>query len=175
MQLKVSSSIVLTPLSTSHALELFEAVELSRNNLSQYMPWEKSVIDRESAEDYIDKRLNSGEEGAEWFAINFKNKFGGVFAIKSINRNFSTCELGYWLSDNARGNRVIGQVLENAVPYLANKQNISVIEFHCLESNAASIRIVERVGAKFQSKIANILDVPHKEPSLCIYALEVQA
>jgi len=34
---------------------------------------------------------------------------------------------------------------------------------------------VERVGAKFQRKIANILDVPHKEQSLCIYTLEVQA
>lgn len=173
MERFISTDIVLKDLKVSDALALLGAVEYSRANLSKYMPWEKSVVNLASAQSYIESRLNSGVEGSEWFAIYFKNQFGGVFGIKSINFDSKVCELGYWLSDNARGNRVIGQVLDVVIPYLLNDQGVGEIEFHCLESNSASVKIVKRAGATLKRRINNTLDVPNKEQSMCIYALEV--
>ncbi|MGF1701489.1 GNAT family N-acetyltransferase [Photobacterium makurazakiensis] len=175
MKRKVSEDIFLTPLKNSDALALYEAVEFSRTNLSKYMPWEKSVVDLTSAEVYIESRLNSRLEGSEWLSINFKNQFGGVFGIKSIDRSLKSCELGYWLADNARGNRVIGQVLDIVIPYLADEKNVRVIEFHCLESNVASVKLVKHAGAKLKRKIETTLDVPNQAQLMCIYALKVHA
>jgi ribosomal-protein-serine acetyltransferase len=173
MERIISKDIFLTQLKSSDALTLYYAVELSRANLSKYMPWENSLVDRASAQAYIESRLKSGSEEAEWFSINFKNQFGGVFGIKSIDRDLSSCEVGYWLSNSALGNRVIGQVLDVVIPYLVNEQAIRVIEFHCLESNVASVKIVKRAGATLKRKIENTLDVPNKEQYMCIYTVEV--
>lgn len=175
MERFISKDIVLRELEVSDASALLNAVEYSRVNLSKYMPWEKSIVDLTSAQSYIESRVNSGDEGSEWFEIYFKNQFGGVFGIKSIDFDSKACELGYWLSDNARGNRVIGQVLDVVIPYLLNDHAVRVVEFHCLESNSASIKIVKRAGATLKRKICNTLDVPNKEQLMCIYALEVQA
>ena len=173
MAFRISKDIYLTQLKVSDASALYQAVELSRDNLSKYLPWVKNVVDHASAESYIDSRLNNESEGAEWFVITFKNKFGGVFGIKSINPDLCACELGYWLSNYALGNQVVGKILDVVIPYLANKKRVRVVEFHCLESNVASVKIVERTGATLTRKIENTFEVPDKEQLMCIYALEI--
>ncbi len=105
MERIISTDIALKKLETTDALALLNAVELSRVNLSKYMPWEKRVVDLDGAYSYIESRLNSGVEGSEWFAVCFKSQFAGVFGVKSIDRESKVCELGYWLADNARGYR----------------------------------------------------------------------
>lgn len=67
MERVISKDIVLKNLKVSDAFALFNAVESSRGNLSKYMPWEKSVVDLESARAYIEGRLNSGIEGSQWY------------------------------------------------------------------------------------------------------------
>ncbi|WP_105198917.1 GNAT family N-acetyltransferase [Pseudoalteromonas sp. T1lg10] len=173
MFLKISSDIHLNHLSVTDAPRLYEAVELSRANLSQYMAWEKSVLDSASARAYIESRLNSGLDGAQWFSIQFHNQFSGVFGVKYIDPDKGVCELGYWLADNARGNRVVGQILAVMIPYLATELGISTIEFQCLENNFASIKIVERAGARLLRKVPNTLDIPNKEQAIGIYSLHV--
>ena len=173
MERVISKDIVLKNLKVSDAFALFNAVDSSRENLSKYMPWEKSVVDLESARAYIEGRLNSGIEGSQWFAVHFKKQFSGVFGVKSIHRETRVCELGYWLADSATGNRVVGQILEVLVPTLASEQGLKAFEFHCLESNLASVKIAKRAGATLKSKGQHTLDVPEKEQSMCIYALEL--
>ncbi|MBS3796604.1 GNAT family N-acetyltransferase [Pseudoalteromonas sp. BDTF-M6] len=173
MFLKISSDIHLEHLSVADAPALYEAVELSRANLAQYMAWEKSVADVSGARAYIKSRLTSGLDRAQWFSIQFHNQFSGVFGVKSLDRDKGVCELGYWLADNARGNRVVGQILAVMIPYLANEQGVRTIEFQCLENNFASIKIIERAGARLLRKVSNTLDIPNKEQAIGIYSLHV--
>ncbi|MCF7517926.1 GNAT family N-acetyltransferase [Pseudoalteromonas sp. L21] len=173
MERIISSDITLKKLEVTDASALLNAVELSRVNLSKYMPWEKTVVDLDGAHSYIESRLNSGIEGSEWFAVCFKSQFSGVFGVKSIERESKVCELGYWLADNARGKRVIGQILDIVVPSLSYEQGVKIIEFHCLESNSASLKVVKRAGATLNRRVRNTLNVPNKEQIMCVYTLEV--
>ena len=91
----------------------------------------------------------------------------------TLQRETRICELGYWLADSATGNRVVGQILEVLVPTLASEQGVKTFEFYCLESNLASVKIAKRAGATLKSKGQHTLDVPEKEQSMCIYALEL--
>lgn len=174
MERVISNEIRLTPLQRSDAQAFLAAVEFSRENLSHYMPWEKHVIDCNSAEAYIDSRIRSGVPGAAWFSIQFNGQFSGVFAIKSIDPVSRVSELGYWLADNARGQRVVDQVLQTMVPALAREQGVRVFEFHCLESNHASINIVKRLGATLRRKVEHDLALPDCHDLLCIYALDAE-
>lgn len=171
MERVISNEIRLAPLHLSDAQAFLAAVELSRENLSHYMPWEKHVIDCNSAEAYIDSRIRSDEPGAAWFSIQFNGQFSGVFAVKSITPESRISELGYWLSDNARGQRVVDQILQVMLPALAGEQNVRMFEFHCLESNRASINIVKRLGATLARKAEHNFDIPNRHDLLCIYAL----
>ncbi|WP_105254114.1 GNAT family N-acetyltransferase [Pseudoalteromonas sp. T1lg75] len=173
MFLKISNNIHLDHLHIADAPRLYEAVELSRANLSQYMAWEKSVVDVSGARAYIQSRLTSGLDGAQWFSIQFNNQFSGVFGVKYIDPDKGVCELGYWLADNARGNRVVGQILAVMIPYLATELGVRTIEFQCLQNNSASIKIVKRAGARLLRKVPNTLDIPNKEQAIGIYSLHV--
>jgi len=173
MTITIDTDLYLTALKLSDAEALFRAVEQSRESLAPYMPWEKEVCDTVSARKYIDTRINSDLHGAEWFSIVYKDVFSGVFGVKLVDRKSQCCEMGYWLSDRARGNRIIGRVLPVLISRVAAKQNVNCVEFHCIESNIPSIRIVKSLGAVLAAKVKNTYDLPNSHQMLNIYRLEV--
>lgn len=173
MELKVSDDIYLCPLTVSHAKELLNAVKSSQLELSIYMPWAKSLIDIKSAENYINTRVNTTDNGSKWFAIYFKGQFTGVFGIKYIEPDSKISELGYWLSNYGRGNGIIYQVLKVILPYMVSYTEAKTVEFHCLESNKASIKIVNKIGASLVRYAPNTIDVENKDQKLGVYALEL--
>ncbi|WP_070963878.1 GNAT family N-acetyltransferase [Vibrio sonorensis] len=167
----INASIVLTPLCLKHAPELFQCVDSSRDNLSLSMPWEKQVISIDSAERYITRRISQKDNGAQWFAILNHGAFCGVFGIKHIDNRAKACELGYWLSDSACGQGIIHKILDVILPVLKKKYGIRCVEFHCLETNLPSIKLLEKVGAKQLQKVTNTMDVPNPNQWLYIYQL----
>ena len=173
MELKVSDDIHLYSLAVSHAHELFHAVESSRQSLSIYMPWAKSLTDVKSAENYIRSRIEITDNGSKWFAIYFKGQLTGVFGIKYIEPDSRASELGYWLSNYGRGNGIVYQVLKVILPYMASCTNAKTVEFHCLESNEASIKIVNKIGAALIRYLPNTIDVENKDQKLGVYSLEL--
>jgi len=174
MELEVSELITLRALKSSHAKELLEAVDSSREDLAVYMPWTDTLTDIAGAKRYISARVNTQVAGSQWFAVYFKEQFGGVFGIKYVDPETKVSELGYWLSNFARGNRIVNQVLNVILPYMSSSTLASTVEFHCLESNEASIRVVQRAGAKLVMYVDNTIDIPNKEQKLGIYALELK-
>lgn len=174
MELKISDDVYLCSLAVHHAKELFNAVKSSRSELSIYMPWAKSLLDITSAENYIKSRINTTDNGSQWFAIYFKGQFTGVFGIKYIEPETKISELGYWLSHYGRGNGIVYQVLKVILPYMASYTNAKTVEFHCLESNEASIKIVNKIGASLVRYAPNTIDVDNKDQKLGVYALELE-
>ncbi|WP_245823694.1 GNAT family N-acetyltransferase [Photobacterium proteolyticum] len=173
MELEISESISLQALTQFHAKELLETVNTSRDDLSVYMPWTDTLTDMAGARSYINARKKGKLYGSQWFAIYYDGAFSGVFGIKYIDPVTKVSELGYWLSTAVRGHRIINQVLNVILPYLSSSTTVDTVEFHCLESNEASIRVVERAGAKLVKYVGNNMDIPNKDQRLGIYALKL--
>lgn len=173
LHIKISKDIKLSPLSESDAPDVLRLVNENRINLAKYLYWVKDVSDIASAHKYIFERVNSGKSGSRWFKINFKGKFCGVFAIKSICPDSAVAELGYWLAQNAHGNGIISQIISKASQLLTST-HVKFIEFRCLEKNAASIKVALKSGALLVDVIPNFLVADNVLQNLNIYRTPVK-
>ena len=174
MELVISDSITLKPLAISFAEELYSVIADSRENLSQFLPWVDGIIDVNTTKQYIAERLHSNKAGDQWFAIYTQERLSGVFGIKYIDPDRNVAECGYWLADFARGQGVMTQVLVKLVPYVKNNRHAKAIEFCCLEGNLASIKVVQRAGAKFKyyhQEISHFL--ANKQQRLGVYEIKL--
>lgn len=171
--MKINNIIQLKTLNFGHVDELFEAVSRSRDSLSQYLPWVEGVTNLETTKTYINERINSGKFGAQWFAVYVDGLFGGVFAIKQIDKTTGAAELGYWLADSARGKRVMQAVLGKMIPFIKNHTDAKIVEFQCLEKNHTSIKLVKHVGAQFIGYQKDTLQLSGKEQLLGLYRLHL--
>ncbi|RZM80795.1 GNAT family N-acetyltransferase [Pseudoalteromonas rubra] len=166
MNYHISPHLYLTPLNIEQANVLLEAVDMSRESLEIYLPWAQAVTDLNSAKKYITERQDM--PGSRYFSIMYHKQFMGVFAVKSVEAP-NTCEIGYWLCKQARGNAIIDQILSVMLPSLKEEQKIRYIEFHCLDFNIPSIKIAQRAGAKLiRSYSVTMQDKLPK--TMCIYA-----
>ncbi|MBQ4877888.1 GNAT family N-acetyltransferase [Pseudoalteromonas luteoviolacea] len=163
--------IQLTSLGLHHSAKLYNAVEHNRVSLERNLPWVKQVTCDDSAQRYIDERINSGEPSSRWIAISVSGCFSGVFGVKHIDPVTGQCEVGYWLCGKARGQQVIPRVLNELIPWIKS-QGAKTLEFHCLEDNIASIRNAEKVGAILQSTAPTTLDISDTTRKMCVYALK---
>ncbi|KZN63514.1 hypothetical protein N473_16975 [Pseudoalteromonas luteoviolacea CPMOR-1] len=165
-------NIQLTALGLYHSAELYSTVERNRISLERNLPWVKRVTCDDSAQQYIEERINSGEPNSRWLAIFVNGCFSGVFGVKYVDPVKSQCEVGYWLCEEARGQQVIPRVLNELIPWIKS-QGAKTLEFHCLEDNIASIRNAEKVGAILQSTAPTTLDISDTTRKMCVYALEL--
>jgi len=168
LHIQIAEHIKLAPLVKSDAADILQTVNLSRASLGKFLPWVEGVNNIESAKKYILDRVNSGLNGSRWFKIYYKDNLSGVFAVKSICPVLNVAELGYWLSSDAQGNGIISQVITR-VPIILKNTSAKVIEFRCLEQNAASIKIALKSGASLVGTIPNFASVGNTRQQLNIY------
>ena len=171
--LQISERISIEPLLTKHAAILLSAVNESRESLSQYLPWTDWVTNRREAVAYISQRINSNALDAYWFAINLNQEFVGVLGIKGIETQSKVTEIGYWLAEKGRGHQIIDLVLMTLVPLIQERGNANVIQFHCMEDNIPSIKIVERAGAILKEYVEHDFETLDSSQRLGIYELDL--
>lgn len=145
----IDRDIALAPLQLADAQEIFNLVAQHRAHLAAFLYWVPQVIDVPTAAEYIRQRIASGLPNARWFKVQYLGRSCGVFAVKSIDPASHTAELGYWLSPDQQGLGIIGRVIAR-LPQLFAQQlpdcQVRALAWHCLEQNAASIRIAEKAG-----------------------------
>ncbi|WP_372770926.1 GNAT family N-acetyltransferase [Pseudoalteromonas sp.] len=168
MHFQISLQISLRPLKIADASAIFALVSQNRTQLAEYLYWVEHVQCVDSAKHYILERVNSGLNEAHWFKIYFNDEMCGVFAIKSVCLQTQVAELGYWLSDSAKGNGVISQIV-NYLPKLLANTSAKAIEFRCLEQNHASIKVALRAGATLVAALPEFTVVNGIKQNLNIY------
>ncbi len=168
MSIHVTEEIVLETLSRSDAKAVFDLVENNRNQLQQYLYWVDDVTDIKSTEQYIDARINSGLPEARWYKIVFRNKVSGIFGVKSLCREQSEAEIGYWLSQGAQRYGVVSRIISEVCTILKS-EGIHFLKINCLQENQASIAVAERSGAIHTGIISDYLQVAGQFQDLYTY------
>lgn len=168
MTITISPHITLRPLTLEHQQSVLNLVNNSRQHLAKYLYWVDSVVDNTSCHRYIDQRINSGLNGAQWQAIYFNNKLVGIFAVKSVS-NEGIAELGYWLTHTAVGHGIINQIIAQAPLLLLQDTPAHTIEICCLCQNQASINIAKKAGATLHHIKPDYLEHNQQMQSLHVY------
>ena len=128
------------------------------------------MTDLNTTKKYIEDRVNSGLEGAQWLKFVFEGETVGVFGIKSVCESTGEAEVGYWLSQHAQGKGLVTQAME-AVIHLLRERGAKCLVITCLEQNKASIAVAKRVGASHEETKPNYLTLDGNLQDLFIYSL----
>ncbi|WP_194842615.1 GNAT family N-acetyltransferase [Endozoicomonas sp. OPT23] len=172
MNLKITKDVSLERLQVADAGVFFDLIEMNRALLSKYLYWVDDVTNLSSAEQYIENRINSSLPESRWYKILFKESVSGVFGIKSVCRESSEAEIGYWLSEHAHGHGVIAKITMEVCNLLAN-EGVQSLKITCLEENQASITVAKRLGAVHTDTLSGYMEMAGRLQDLHIYTLKL--
>ena len=134
----------------SDAESIFEAVNESIAQVSQWMPWCSSDYSLEDSKSWCESRDDAWKKGTEYdFVIidNLNNLTLGVCGLNHINVEERFANLGYWV----RASRTRQGIAAAVVPMIA-KFGFDDLKLHRIEivvaaSNLLSQRVAEKAGA----------------------------
>lgn len=134
----------------SDAGSIFEAVNESIAELSQWMPWCSSDYSLEESKSWCESRDDAWNKGTEYdFVIidSLNNLPLGVCGLNHINAEERFANLGYWV----RTSRTRQGIATAAVPMIAkfgfDNLNLHRMEIVVAVGNLPSKRVAEKAGA----------------------------
>lgn len=173
MNVEISEEVVLVPLSTTDASEIFLLIETEREMLGKYLYWVCDVVDIDSTRAYLNSRISSDARGSSWYKVTYHGKAIGIFGIKSINPKEFVAEIGYWLSSQHQGKGIISRIISTMSERLKNTQEVRYIEIQCLAENRASISVAERAGGQHTKTIPDYFTLDGMLQDLQIYTVKL--
>ena len=88
------------------------------------------------------------------------NKFIGMCTLENINREYSVCELGYWLDKSYVGNGYMTECAKAIIQYAKDELKMKSINAFVIVEHKKSIALLERLG--FVRKELLIKDTENK-------------
>ena len=71
----------------------------------------------------------------------------GGLTLSNVRRGVAmTCALGYWMGEAYAGQGLMSASLRVLMPHIFSKMGLRRVEAACMPNNAASIRLLEKVG-----------------------------
>ncbi|MDN3357431.1 GNAT family protein [Actinomadura sp. DC4] len=137
----------LRPLEPWHAEEFSAHADRSREHLAPWLPWVEVVNDADSArrwlQSYADRQArDEGRLYGIWV--------GGVLSGGTLFRVFDTrsrtCEVGVWLSPEARGRGLITTAARHMIDWAVVERGMTRVEWRTLPANEASKAVARRLG-----------------------------
>lgn len=117
---------------------------------------------------YTEKSNDELELGI--FDIN-NNKFIGMCTLENINREYSVCELGYWLDKTYVGKGYMTECVKAIIQYAKNEINMKSINAFVITEHKKSIALLERLGFVRKELLKNDTDNKGKEVDRYWYKL----
>lgn len=118
------------------------------NNLRDGLPYPYMIKD---AEDYIQAMLSADRTKTFAFAITVEDQpVGSIGVFRCENIHFRTAEMGYYIGENYWGNGLGTSAVMQACDYVFEHTDIIRIFAEPFAYNAASCRVLEKVGFQFE-------------------------
>lgn len=144
---------VLVPLELRDGEELWGAVDGSRWHLERWLPWVPYNNAPEASERYAEACVSDWDAGrAVRFAIRDKQtrQLLGVVGLDSCVHLHRSCELGYWLRREATGRGIMTEAALACVDFAFARMAVHRIRCAAATDNSASLRVIARLGFRFE-------------------------
>lgn len=123
------------------------------DNLRDGLPYPYTEKD---GEDYISDMLSANEDETFAFAITADNKvIGSIGVFRQENIHRQTAELGYYISEEYWGKGIMTEAVKQICEYVFSNSDIIRIYAEPFAYNAASCRVLEKVGFQFEGTLRN--------------------
>ncbi|WP_141580855.1 GNAT family N-acetyltransferase [Actinomadura sp. WMMA1423] len=137
----------LRPLEPWQAAEFAEYTDRVREDIEQYIPWARAVVDEETARAFLQAyaERQARDEG-RIYGIWVDGVLEGGTLFRTFNPAQGVCEVGVWLSAGARGRGLITTAVRVMIDWAFGVRGMHRVEWLCDPRNAASAAVAERLG-----------------------------
>lgn len=145
--------LLLTPLESADARDLFTAVEASRAELEPWLPWVPFNVDVESSGRYAEASA-SDWDGARAcrFAIRDRatKRMLGVIGLEQFAHLHESVELGYWLRTDSTRRGLMTEAGRACLDFAFGPVNAHRVRVAAATNNHASLAVIRRLGFRFE-------------------------
>ncbi len=141
--------------------ELSDAADLAmaisnkniQDNLRDGLPYPYTEKD---GADFISAMLSADENGTFAFAITVDDKVvGSIGVFRQGNIHRLTAELGYYIAEEYWGRGIMTEAVRQICQYVFEKSDIIRIYAEPFAYNAASCRVLEKAGFRYEGTLRN--------------------
>lgn len=167
MQKNESNTIRLSAL---HKRYINEMARLANNkNIARWVrrgfPFPYTRVD---AEQFIE--ASKEEKNSDVYAIEWNRKFTGLISL-IFNEKRTEAEVGYWVGEEYWGKGIGFGALSLAIEKGFDIKTVNVIKAEVIESNLASIRVLEKAGFTFEKTTCSTCNDFYPEDKTLVYLL----
>lgn len=154
-----------------------EAIQLEHRDW--FRPWEATNPGGPMNFDFRSLVRNSlrqlGDESALPLAIEYQGQFVGQLTVSNIlNGSASTAFIGYWISPEVAGKGITPIAVALATDYMFKVVGLHRIEIDIRPENKASLRVVEKLGFRFEGTKKGFIHINNAWRDHSVFALTAE-
>ena len=143
----VDKDLSLRPISELDGEALFRLVDINRIYLRTWLPWLDYNQSSKDSEEFISRSMKQCQEGIGLVTtIEFNSSIVGLIAYNYLDQENSTCEIGYWISEEHQGFGIVTRSTKALVKYAFEILDLEVVKIPVAVENLQSRAVVERLG-----------------------------
>lgn len=145
--------LILSPIDSADAKELWLAIEASREHLEPWLPWVPFNTDPAANQRFIDACAADWDAGrAVRFILRDRKSRAlvGLVGLEACVYLHRSCELGYWLRKDATGHGLMTEGAKAAIDFAFHRMGAHRIRVAAATDNHPSLRVIGRLGFRFE-------------------------
>ncbi|EGA70531.1 putative ribosomal protein N-acetyltransferase [Vibrio sinaloensis DSM 21326] len=159
-----SRRLLLSPPSLLLADQMYQVIDESRSEFSQFLPWVTESLTKSDLIDNIELAVENYNQfcGEFWFNIVEKKSRVFIGAIGFIVRDpcVPYFEIGYWLQTSKTGLGYISEAIELVEQYAFIEKQAKRVEIKMAASNEKSQSVAQRCGYLLEGRLASARRLP---------------
>lgn len=170
----IDNEIAIRPYLPEDVDPVYKEIIASREHLLPYMVWLHDEYSKSDTQSFVSSRIDAFEYGYEFCFVIYNvntNEIIGSVAINSIDHPHKVGELGYWIGKSFSGKGYATRACELALKFAFEQLKLNRIEVLVIEINKASLRVAEKVGAKYESRIKQRFYIDNKFVDSLMYVI----
>jgi ribosomal-protein-serine acetyltransferase len=148
-----SPRLMLTPVDTTDAHDLWLAVDGSRAHLERWLPWVPFNTDADASYRYAEASASDWDHArACRFSIRERSsrRFVGVVGLEALAHLHESAELGYWLRQDTIGQGFMTEAARTVVAWAFARLNAHRVRVAAATDNHPSLAVIRRLGFRFE-------------------------
>jgi len=148
-----TARLVLSPVDSSDAAELWLAVDGSRAHLEPWLPWVPFNTDPVANQRFTDACASDWDSGrAVRFTLRERatRTLLGVVGLEACVHLHRSCELGYWLRREAIGRGFMTEAARAALEFAFQQMGAHRVRVAASTENHRSLQVIGRLGFRFE-------------------------
>ncbi len=149
----MTARLMLHPIETQDAHDLWYAVDASRAELERWLPWVPFTVDPDASYRYADASAQDWDTGrALRLAVRDRDsrRFVGVVSLESLAHLHQNGDLGYWLRTDVHGKGYMTEAATAVVRWAFQVLGAHRVRVAAATDNMKSLAVIGRLGFRFE-------------------------